>query len=119
MGFALVLLYSRLGYVEIWKAGKVQTFARRQQVKLLPKTNLETKVVELPVGSVKGKHQVGITGHEFYSFEGIPFGKPPVGKLRFCPSQPAEPWLGKVLDCLKERSLPVQQGTLNGIEALQ
>lgn len=66
----------------------------------------ETKVVELKVGKVKGKHNLGVTGHEFYSFEGIPYGKPPVGDRRFLPAEPADPW--KELDCLDEPDLPVQ-----------
>lgn len=66
----------------------------------------ETKVVELKVGKVKGKRNLGVTGHEFYSFEGIAYGKPPVGDRRFLPAEPADPW--KELDCLEAPTLPVQ-----------
>lgn len=66
----------------------------------------ETKIVELPVGKVKGRHNPGITGHDFYSFEGLPYGKAPVGEMRFLPAQPADPW--KELDCLQEREVAVQ-----------
>ncbi|XP_030558835.1 esterase B1 [Drosophila novamexicana] len=78
------------------------------------RARIETKIVDLPVGKVKGKFQVGICGHEYYSFEGIPFGNPPIGKLRFCAPQPADPWCGKVLDCLEERSRPVQSENSSG-----
>nr|CAD7202428.1 unnamed protein product [Timema douglasi] len=41
------------------------------------------------------------TGGVFYSFQGIPYAKPPVGPLRFKAPQPADPWEG-VRDATKE-----------------
>ena len=42
-------------------------------------------------GIVEGtrEHGSGIT-----TFQGIPFGAPPIGKLRFAPPRPVEPWSG-------------------------
>lgn len=109
MGFALVCLIHDQDMLKFGRLRKLRPLLGARKSNFSQKTNVETKIVELPVGKVKGKHQIGITGHGFYSFEGIPYGKPPIGKLRFCLPQSAEPWPGKVLDCLKERPVPVQQ----------
>ncbi|EDV93365.1 GH19268 [Drosophila grimshawi] len=91
-----------------------RTFLQLLTGKLNYSQSVQTKIVELPLGKVKGKHQAGIAGQAYYSFEGIPFGKPPIGQLRFQPTQPAEPWCGKILDCLKERDRPVQVNKATG-----
>ncbi|XP_034255175.1 juvenile hormone esterase-like [Thrips palmi] len=50
--------------------------------------------VEVKTGHLRGK--VGLTpkGVRYHAFQGIPYGKPPVGELRFKAPQPAEPWTG-------------------------
>ncbi|KAH8343945.1 hypothetical protein KR084_002205 [Drosophila pseudotakahashii] len=73
----------------------------------------DSKVVELSVGSVRGRRQSGIYGDVFYSFEGIPFAKPPLGKLRFVASQPADAWNSE-LDARQERSIPLQMDRRTG-----
>lgn len=39
--------------------------------------------VTLPEGSIQGCCRKDINGEEFLCFEGIPYGEPPVGELRF------------------------------------
>lgn len=41
-----------------------------------------------------GGRLAGIREKNLLAFRGIPFARPPVGALRFCPPQPPEPWAG-------------------------
>lgn len=44
----------------------------------------EKIVVSVNEGQIRGIKQVSkFSGTEFYSFFGIPYGKPPIGNLRF------------------------------------
>ena len=45
------------------------------------------KVVQTKAGPVQG-----LIDHGVHSFKGVRYGKAPIGKLRFMPPQPAEPW---------------------------
>ena len=40
-------------------------------------------LVTIPQGTLKGKEEKSPHGDVYYSFQGIPFAKPPVGDLRF------------------------------------
>lgn len=73
----------------------------------------DSKVVELSVGKVKGRWQVGLYGDGFYSFEGIPFAKPPLGDLRFVAPVPADPW-NHELDARQEKFVPLQSERMTG-----
>lgn len=44
---------------------------------------MENPIVDLCDGKVKGITSENLDGEKFYSFFGIPFGKAPVGNLRF------------------------------------
>ncbi|XP_002070360.3 esterase B1 [Drosophila willistoni] len=70
----------------------------------------ESMVVDLPqLGKVRGKRQFGIYGDEFFSFEGLPFAKPPIDELRFKAPQVCDGWgWDQELDARKERDIPVQ-----------
>ncbi|XP_044731315.1 uncharacterized protein LOC123294258 [Chrysoperla carnea] len=57
-------------------------------------SQVETGEASKRQGKLKGKKNLDIYENEFYSFEGIPYGKPPIGDLRFKPPLPAEPWEG-------------------------
>jgi para-nitrobenzyl esterase len=46
-------------------------------------------VIETKFGKVKGNYQGGL-----YVFKGIPYATPPIGKLRWLPPQPVQPWKG-------------------------
>lgn len=40
-------------------------------------------VLSVTEGKLKGKICTDYNGREYYSFQGIPYAKPPVGELRF------------------------------------
>lgn len=43
----------------------------------------ESVCVSIEEGLIKGQACTGRKGVKFYSFQGIPYAEPPVGKLRF------------------------------------
>ncbi|KAF2898799.1 hypothetical protein ILUMI_07376 [Ignelater luminosus] len=43
-------------------------------------------------GVLEGRVGYSRKGIRFFSFQGIPYAKPPVGKLRFKAPEPATPW---------------------------
>lgn len=52
---------------------------------------------DLVIGTTHGKVQgklLSVLGGEVRAFLGIPYAKPPVGKLRFHPPEPVESWQG-------------------------
>nr|UUB32766.1 carboxylesterase COEA15 [Dendroctonus rhizophagus] len=59
--------------------------------------------ISLPDGEIVGATYTTPNGIEYYGFRGIPYGKPPVGDLRFEVPQPAEPWTG-VLDATDDQA---------------
>lgn len=40
-------------------------------------------IVDVKQGTLKGRTGIDYAGKTYYSFQGIPYAKPPVGKLRF------------------------------------
>lgn len=40
-------------------------------------------IVEISDGKLRGKFEKSFDGEQIYAFLGIPYGKPPVGELRF------------------------------------
>lgn len=50
--------------------------------------------VSIEQGQLRGKTVTDYLGGKFHSFLGIPYGKSPVGELRFRAPQPAEGWSG-------------------------
>ena len=59
-------------------------------------------MVETAQGRVEGTTQNGI-----HSFMGLPFARPPLGRLRFQPPQPPEPWSG-VRSATRNGPAPIQ-----------
>ncbi|XP_068084714.1 esterase FE4 [Anabrus simplex] len=61
----------------------------------------EYGIITLPQGALKGRKVTSDNLSPYYSFLGIPYGKPPVGNLRFKAPVPADPWNG-TLEALQE-----------------
>lgn len=49
-------------------------------------------IVATEHGPVKGVKKSSIFGRDYWSFSGIPYMKPPIGKLRFRDAQPPDEW---------------------------
>lgn len=62
-------------------------------------------IVTTNKGRIRGLQKTSQLGSAFYSFQGIPFAKPPVDELRFKAPVPADPWDG-VLDATAEKPIP-------------
>lgn len=45
--------------------------------------DLQTAIISLRLGPIKGIQRISYLGNRFYSFRGIPYAQPPIGKLRF------------------------------------
>nr|XP_022910150.1 esterase FE4-like [Onthophagus taurus] len=63
---------------------------------------MDTVLVKVKHGELRGKLQKNYKNGSFYSFFGIPYATPPVGNLRFKPPQPLKPWKG-ILDVTEEK----------------
>lgn len=44
---------------------------------------MEDPVVEISDGKLRGTISKNYNGEDYYAFLGIPYGKPPIGELRF------------------------------------
>lgn len=75
--------------------------------------------MQVAEGSIRGiKRKTLYDDDDYYSFEGIPYGQPPVGDLRFKAPLPAQSWSG-VKECSDFNVKPMQknyQGELEGSE---
>ncbi|XP_055379612.1 esterase B1 [Condylostylus longicornis] len=91
-------------YWEIFKMIFIFFRFRFRQYRL--KTN-EKHIVKTSYGPIRGVKRISIWNDAFYSFEKIPFAKPPFGELRFRAPQPPEPWT-EVRDCTREGPMPMQ-----------
>ncbi|XP_049799122.1 juvenile hormone esterase-like [Schistocerca nitens] len=58
-------------------------------------------------GSLRGKVVLSARGQTYFSFQGIPYAKPPLGELRFKPPQPCDPWTG-IRDATREGNMAPQ-----------
>ncbi|XP_036344645.1 esterase B1-like [Rhagoletis pomonella] len=68
----------------------------------------EEYLLTLPLGKILGRVCTSIYDQTYYSFEGIPYAKPPLGKLRFRAPHAVEPWTD-VKDCTKCARGPLQK----------
>ncbi|XP_038219848.1 esterase E4-like isoform X2 [Zerene cesonia] len=68
---------------------------------------VETPIVRVAEGELQGRLASTPNGKSYYSFQGIPYAKPPHGSLRFKAPQPPEPWEG-VRDATTEGNVCAQ-----------
>uniref|UniRef100_A0A182K987 carboxylesterase n=1 Tax=Anopheles christyi TaxID=43041 RepID=A0A182K987_9DIPT len=66
-----------------------------------PSARIMVKVLQ---GSIYGTKDRLPNGQPYYCFKGIPYAKPPIGKLRFASPVPIERYSVSYLDCSRERS---------------
>lgn len=71
---------------------------------------MEAPIVQIKHGKLKGKVSKTSNDHQFYTFKGVPYAKPPVGELRFSITQPPESWEG-VRDATKNCNICAQLDT--------
>ncbi|XP_050515729.1 esterase B1-like isoform X1 [Diabrotica virgifera virgifera] len=55
---------------------------------------MESPVITVTEGQLRGYRRKNLDGKEFYAFLGVPYAKPPVGELRYQAPEPAEKWNG-------------------------
>ncbi|XP_053622030.1 juvenile hormone esterase isoform X2 [Plodia interpunctella] len=67
----------------------------------------EAPIVKVEQGELQGCVVTSPSGKAFYSFQGIPYAKPPLGSLRFKAPQPPESWEG-VRDATSEGNISAQ-----------
>ncbi|PNF42097.1 hypothetical protein B7P43_G10290 [Cryptotermes secundus] len=70
-------------------------------------------VVFVAQGWLRGKAVTTESGETYYSFQGIPYAKPPVGPLRFQAPEAPDPW-SDVRDAQTERSVAPQTDIFTG-----
>lgn len=64
-------------------------------------------IIETKNGKIKGTSKISRLEQQYYAFFGVPYGKPPIGNLRFKAPRPAEPWKD-ILDATQEKPGPFE-----------
>jgi carboxylesterase type B len=67
--------------------------------------------VRIDDGKIIGRFMRSTSGRPIRAFMGIPYAKPPVGKLRFKAPQPVEPWFHNILYAHEEPPMCSQVNT--------
>ncbi|XP_013176488.1 PREDICTED: juvenile hormone esterase-like isoform X1 [Papilio xuthus] len=73
----------------------------------------EAPIVRVAQGALQGRIANAPSGKAYYSFQGIPYAKPPLGSLRFKAPQPPEPW-EDVRDATVEGNVSAQVDQMAG-----
>ncbi|CAH1237234.1 unnamed protein product [Diabrotica balteata] len=68
-------------------------------------------IVQLAEGKISGGTRTDLNGEKFHSFLCIPYGKAPIGELRFKAPLPVEPWEG-VKEVITEDKIAFQKNIL-------
>lgn len=79
---------------------------------------VETPILKIATGLIRGSKRKTIYDDDYYGFEGIPYGQPPVGDLRFKSPQPAKCW-DDVRDCIESLVKPLQMNYQREIEGTE
>ncbi|KAJ6636708.1 Juvenile hormone esterase [Pseudolycoriella hygida] len=85
---------------------KTLLFRRTMTSKRLPQ-------VTLTEGTVVGAEEKLPNGKLYYTYKGIPYAEPPIGKLRFEDPIPLAKFSESVLDCTVERDVPHHKDTIS------
>lgn len=96
------LIFFKLIYSHIYPCSYVKFKTNQQRLRSNDKV-----IADTVYGKVKGVKWQSIYGNNYYSFEGIPFAKPPVGELRFKAPVEPEHW-SDVKRCTHVRAKPCQ-----------
>ncbi|XP_044740780.1 juvenile hormone esterase-like [Chrysoperla carnea] len=70
-------------------------------INAFPKLDGESVIAETKQGKLRGRIDLNYWNEPFFTFEGVPYAKPPVGELRFKAPQPPLPWKEEIRDAVK------------------
>ncbi|XP_065091102.1 esterase B1-like [Ochlerotatus camptorhynchus] len=71
--------------------------------------------VQLSAGKVRGLTERLPNGEAYHFFKGIPYAKPPIGKLRFQPPVPIQKYESAMIDCSVHRNEFIQLNFLTDV----
>nr|CAD7197945.1 unnamed protein product [Timema douglasi] len=86
------------------KTGRFLLFEQVTRAMCDLEDGMETVIVNVAQGALRGRKVNSRPGSPYYSFQGIPYAKPPVGSRRFKSPEPMDPWRGE-RDSLEEGSI--------------
>lgn len=110
LSVALTLAFAINGiFTPAWAPASVQAAKKTDGLHTAASVweNETDTLLKTPSGLIRGRQHENIS-----IFRGIPYAKPPVGKLRFAPTEPVEPWKG-ILDATKFSPMITQNGVKN------
>nr|CAD7392582.1 unnamed protein product [Timema cristinae] len=97
--------------VLLMKTGRFLLFVQVTRAMCDLEDGMETVTVNVAQGALRGRKVISRPGTPYYSFQGIPYAKPPVGSRRFKSPEPVDPWRGE-RDSLEEGSICIHFGML-------
>ncbi|CAB3227974.1 unnamed protein product [Arctia plantaginis] len=96
----------------MFKKGQI-CLARFNLMRFFSNESMASPIVAVKQGKLKGSVKTLLDGKPYYSFKGIRYGQPPVGKLRFKAPLPVKPWDG-ILEAIEHGSVCPQLDLLAG-----